>query len=422
MKTSNKLFNFELFIYSLIAVLLASVILYLFYDHPVTYTYLISEDQFAEYGTSVSFGLAGLITLTVAITRGNGLRRIIWLLIALVSLLIAAEEISWGQRIFYVETPEAISKHNLQKELTLHNLAAFDTVNKQLHTIASYLILGYLAFSLLATTTLPRIEEKFNAIGLPLIKPRLIPFFLLPVYFLLAYPTAKSDEIGELFIGIAALMWAVDLYMAEHNHDRYTNTQTTLTITVSLLITAVITGGLTYWHDKDVTYRLNTLATQNYPELGMYEQAEEIYSYIYHNPRFLTGTTRLEHAKMLRSLGREDEANTLLVQATKDIEAKQPEKKQNSNQLRLLGTIHNQLSNDMLAQSYFKKSITIDELNLSTATEADKKAELLSSLAQTKHAQGVHNEAVSYIERALGLVESPTLRNKLEILQSEIEK
>ncbi len=34
----------------------------------------------------------------------------------------AGEEISWGQRIFNIETPEFFKKHNAQKEMNLHNL------------------------------------------------------------------------------------------------------------------------------------------------------------------------------------------------------------------------------------------------------------------------------------------------------------
>lgn len=37
-------------------------------------------------------------------------------------LFVAAEEISWGQRIFNVETPDQIAEINLQDEITVHNM------------------------------------------------------------------------------------------------------------------------------------------------------------------------------------------------------------------------------------------------------------------------------------------------------------
>src|SRR5690606_21726008 len=40
----------------------------------------------------------------------------------LILLFGAGEEISWGQRIFGFDTPEAIYQHNAQGEMNLHNL------------------------------------------------------------------------------------------------------------------------------------------------------------------------------------------------------------------------------------------------------------------------------------------------------------
>lgn len=40
-------------------------------------------------------------------------------------LLAAAEEVSWGQRVFGIETPNLVKDVNVQKELTLHNLVLF---------------------------------------------------------------------------------------------------------------------------------------------------------------------------------------------------------------------------------------------------------------------------------------------------------
>jgi hypothetical protein len=44
---------------------------------------------------------------------------------AMVFFVAAAEEVSWGQRIFGIETPNLIKDVNVQKEITLHNLILF---------------------------------------------------------------------------------------------------------------------------------------------------------------------------------------------------------------------------------------------------------------------------------------------------------
>ena len=56
---------------------------------------------------------------------GTGSRRIYFLLFALVFLFASGEEVSWGQRIFDFETPEAIKERNVQEEFNIHNLEIF---------------------------------------------------------------------------------------------------------------------------------------------------------------------------------------------------------------------------------------------------------------------------------------------------------
>lgn len=55
----------------------------------------------------------------------------------LLFLLVALEEISWGQRIFGVETPDFLTSRNLQKETNLHNLES-EGANR---------LLGFLVFA-----------------------------------------------------------------------------------------------------------------------------------------------------------------------------------------------------------------------------------------------------------------------------------
>jgi len=46
-------------------------------------------------------------------------------IILLLTLVVAFEEISWGQRIFGIATPDCIKQINVQNEITLHNLLPF---------------------------------------------------------------------------------------------------------------------------------------------------------------------------------------------------------------------------------------------------------------------------------------------------------
>jgi fumarate reductase subunit D len=83
------------------------------------------EDGFVEWMTSITLFGAFCFSIHRAVTawrlfdyRG----RFILLLIALVCLFGAGEEISWGQRVFDIETPQSLMERNAQQELNLHNL------------------------------------------------------------------------------------------------------------------------------------------------------------------------------------------------------------------------------------------------------------------------------------------------------------
>lgn len=53
----------------------------------------------------------------------------VYLVFALLFFFGAGEEISWGQRILGIETPEALMEKNVQEEITIHNLAYFSEIS-----------------------------------------------------------------------------------------------------------------------------------------------------------------------------------------------------------------------------------------------------------------------------------------------------
>jgi hypothetical protein len=82
------------------------------------------EDGPIEYATFACFVLSSLLACTAA-TRLRAERRLVLAAAALglVLFVAAGEEISWGQRLFEIETPEALVDGNRQDELNLHNVA-----------------------------------------------------------------------------------------------------------------------------------------------------------------------------------------------------------------------------------------------------------------------------------------------------------
>jgi hypothetical protein len=89
---------------------------------------LTDEDGIVEY-LSASLWLVGfLICINYlrkkrgSLRKKRGSHRIIMIIFLFVCAISLMEEISWGQRILNLKTPECIAEKNTQKELTIHNL------------------------------------------------------------------------------------------------------------------------------------------------------------------------------------------------------------------------------------------------------------------------------------------------------------
>lgn len=107
-------------------------VLFLFSDQAVIS--LTKEDCFYENLTAIFFLLASLIFFIDFLKdkKGNDFyffktkRNYFFLLLAIVFFLGFGEEISWGQRIFHLKTPEVLKEINVQNEINIHNLLIFE--------------------------------------------------------------------------------------------------------------------------------------------------------------------------------------------------------------------------------------------------------------------------------------------------------
>lgn len=95
---------------------------------------------------SVGFGLAyfrsSCSRQDVSALMGQTRKNIFYLLLSLMFLLGFLEEISWGQRIFGIETPTVIANVNRQEEINIHNLDWFQGTDKS-HNRKPFLQLLY---------------------------------------------------------------------------------------------------------------------------------------------------------------------------------------------------------------------------------------------------------------------------------------
>lgn len=86
---------------------------------------LMREDSWVESVGAISFLTASIFAALSArapVPPGHQLRRVALVGLAVAFFFAAGEEVSWGQRLFGLETPEALRAVNTQDETTLHNV------------------------------------------------------------------------------------------------------------------------------------------------------------------------------------------------------------------------------------------------------------------------------------------------------------
>jgi len=97
-------------------------------------SYMFSEDNYFENVGALSFFAASFLFFYAFIRSRSPhniprifrLKQLVYLGFAFLFFFGGGEEISWGQRIFNLQTPEALSAVNAQQELNVHNIDFFE--------------------------------------------------------------------------------------------------------------------------------------------------------------------------------------------------------------------------------------------------------------------------------------------------------
>lgn len=173
------------------------------------------EDGPVEWATAVALFVAAGVSAWTAFRPGGGrhwLHRATWIGLTLVCFFAAGEEISWGQRLLGVASPEFFLQHNAQRETNLHNLVVGGVkVNK---LVFSQLMIVVAAAFLLGLPALHRRNAAFarlvDAAGVPV--PKLLQVVAIVGTFALIglVPSRERDELLEL--GASAIFVLILLF------------------------------------------------------------------------------------------------------------------------------------------------------------------------------------------------------------------
>ena len=338
----------------------------------------------------------------------------VWAIIGLTAFFIGAEEISWGQTILHIRTPSIFSNVNAQNEINFHNIKYIQSLDY--HSLMAYTVLGWSFLSIALSFWFPRLKNRVQTLGLPLIPIRIVSIFLTVPYFFLVHPVVKWDEIGELFLSIAVLVWATDMYF-QYGRIKHTRGLWAVSSVFGILLgVAILSAGMAYrFPPSDLGWRLNNTAILDYPSFGMYDQAESIYEYIYSHPEYNELETRLNHARMLLKLGNKNKAFDILTEAVNTFEKSYPPEKQLSRYLRAYGLVLRLLEQSNSADAKFNQAIKVDEQQLVSVSDQNSKAKLLWSIAQTLEARGDISAAIGMAQQAKSKADSAKLHAQLDM-------
>lgn len=180
---------------------------------------LCREDGAIEWLTMFFYLIAAGLFFFMG--RKPGFERIWYWGFGLLFFVIAGEEISWGQRVFGVATPEALQDANVQQEMNLHNLSG---IHDKVRAMALIFILG-VCYAIPAmhrfSSHMAAFHRKiklpiypFGAVGLTTIA---ILFMAIPRLFFNEI-IFSLDELGEFYLSAGFLMFAWTEY--EHSREK----------------------------------------------------------------------------------------------------------------------------------------------------------------------------------------------------------
>ncbi|MGP1386244.1 MAG: hypothetical protein ACTS2F_21975 [Thainema sp.] len=184
------------------------------YTHPSFIVYLTDEDGWFEGGSAVLYGFAAIACL-MGLRQPRSPRSLwrVWcLLFATLFLVVAGEEISWGQRIWGIATPSSLESVNVQQELNFHNI---DGIHQHIRLLAVLFIgIVCIAIPLWAQINLAfrQLLERFAVPVFPIYYSSLIVIallFMVVPRLISGRESFAMDEISELYLSIAFCLFAI---------------------------------------------------------------------------------------------------------------------------------------------------------------------------------------------------------------------
>ncbi len=191
------------------------ILVFHFFNYDV---YIIfGEDRIMESLTVILAVISSGILFILGKKHNSDKDKILFYILSLLMLIFALEEISWGQRLLGLRTPELFKKINTQSEINIHNIFNF------------MIVLIYVVFlSMLASIFLFReqlirkIKESSFIINFDKIVPSSDYYYFGYLFlFLAGYGLFRGGELSEEIFSIFMFIYSLDLLFKFKNNKNY---------------------------------------------------------------------------------------------------------------------------------------------------------------------------------------------------------
>lgn len=154
-----------------------------------------------EYAQVIMCIISAVLSALIAkrfLNNKSAFLAVMYGLLAFGLLFISLEEISWGQRLFNINNPEYFDHHNLQNEISLHNL---DSVHPQLNKLYWFVgAFGGFGWLILLMFTSKTKAEHQHILNYIIPDWFISPYFFFLFFFYFFYPLL--DYFSAYFISI----------------------------------------------------------------------------------------------------------------------------------------------------------------------------------------------------------------------------
>lgn len=187
---------------AVLAVTMAVAAYWAFFDKQ-QFAAFVQEDSVAEYATAVLFGIMAILCLKnvfAYLRNSQKLPALTWFGLFLMTFFVFGEEISWGQRIFDVQSGDFFKEFNTQDETNLHNLKFNGvSINRLVFSKIVTILMGvYFLLLPILVRRVSWIKNLFARFKIPVPKFYHIVSLLLCTFVIMVIPVPKNWELWEM--------------------------------------------------------------------------------------------------------------------------------------------------------------------------------------------------------------------------------